>query len=55
MHWMERKIAQTANTPAMQDRSNRQKDPNLYRRVLYLLSYVPLLGYNKNWLISEYG
>ena len=27
-HWLERKIAQTANAPAMQARSD---DPNIYR------------------------
>ena len=40
-HWMEWKIAQTANAPAMQDPSTMQEDPNLYSRVLYHLSYVP--------------
>ena len=38
-HWLERKIAQTANAFAMQDRSAIQEDPNLYSRVLYHLSY----------------
>ena len=37
-HWLEWKIAKTANAPAMQVRSD---DPNLYRRVLYRLRYVP--------------
>ena len=37
-HWLEWKIARTAKTPAMQARLD---DPNLYRRVLYRLSYVP--------------
>ena len=36
---LERKIAQTANAPGIQVRSD---DPNLYMRVLYHLSYVPL-------------
>ena len=39
-HWLEGKIAQTANAPAMQAQSD---DPNLSRRVLYRLSYVPPL------------
>ena len=34
----EREIAQTANAPAMQARSD---DHNLYRQVFYRLSYVP--------------
>ena len=38
-HWLEWKIAQTANASAMQDRSG---DPNLHSWVLYHLSYVPL-------------
>ena len=42
-HWLEQKIAQTANASAMQDRSAMQEDPNLYSRVLYRLSYVPPL------------
>ena len=37
-HRLERKIAQTANVPVMQARSD---DPNLCRRVLYHLTYVP--------------
>ena len=36
-HWLEWKIAQTANAPAMHARSD---DPNLYRQVHYRLSYV---------------
>ena len=40
--WLERKIVQTANASAMQDQSA-VYDPNLYSRVLYLLSYVPPL------------
>ena len=36
-HWLEWKIAQTVNAPTMQAQSD---DPNLYRRVLYRLSYV---------------
>ena len=39
-HWLEQKIAQTANASAMQGRSTMQEDPNLYSRVLYRLSYV---------------
>ena len=42
-HWLERKIAQTVNTSAMQDQSAMQEDPNLYSLVLYYLSYVPPL------------
>ena len=38
-HWLEGKIVQTANTSAVQDRLG---DPNLYRWVLYRLSYTPL-------------
>ena len=41
-HWLEWKIAQTANASAMQDRSAMQDDPNRYSWVLYRLSYVPL-------------
>ena len=37
--WLESKIAQTANAPAVQDRYD---DPNLYRWVLYHLTYVLL-------------
>ena len=48
VHGLERKIAQTANAFAMQDKSTMQEDPNLYRWVLYNLSYVPLLIYC-NW------
>ena len=33
-HWLEWKIAQNANAPAVQDRSAMQEDPNLYSRVL---------------------
>ena len=29
IHWLEQKIAQTANASAMQDRSVMQEDPNL--------------------------
>ena len=29
-HWLERKIAQTANASIMQDRPAMQEDPNLY-------------------------
>ena len=36
-NWLEQKIAQTENASAM------QKDPNLYSRVLYRLSYIPPL------------
>ena len=35
-HWLE--LAQTANAPAMQARSD---EPNLYRRVPYQLSCAP--------------
>ena len=38
-HWVEWKIAQTANASAVQDRSG---DLNLYKWVLYHLSYVLL-------------
>ena len=41
-HWLERKIAQTANRSTMQDYSAMQEDSNLYVRVLYHLSYVPV-------------
>ena len=37
--WLERKITQAANASAVQDRSG---DPNLYRWILYPLSYGPL-------------
>ena len=37
-HWLERKIAQTANLPTRQARLD---DPNLYRQVLYCLSDIP--------------
>ena len=41
-HWLEQKIAQTANVCAVPDRSD---DPNLYRWVLYRLNYYgPLLS-----------
>ena len=43
-HWLERDIILTANEPAMQTRSY---DPNLYRWVLYHLSYVP--PHSKTW------
>ena len=43
-HWLEQKIAQTANAPDMQARSD---DPFHYRPVLYRLSYVlSPLGHN---------
>ena len=38
-HWLEKKIAQTANATAVQDRSG---DPNLYSWVFYHVSYVSL-------------
>ena len=38
-HWLELKVAQTANTSAVQDRSD---DLNRHRWVLYGLSYIPL-------------
>ena len=38
-HWLEWKVAQTANASAMQDRSIMQEDPNLYSKVLYRLSF----------------
>ena len=41
-HWLEQKIAQTANATAVQDRSG---DRNVYRWVLYHLSYVALPGF----------
>ena len=40
-HWLEQKIAQTANVSAMQDRFALHEDPNIYNRVLYHLSYAP--------------
>ena len=46
-HWLERKIAQTGNASAMQDRSAMQEDLNLYSQVLYRLSYFPPLGVMK--------
>ena len=39
--WLEQKIGQTANASAMQDRAAMQRDPNLYSRVHYRLSYIP--------------
>ena len=45
-HWLERKIAQTANAPTMQTQSD---DPHFYRRVLYRLSYTPLPFYTTKW------
>ena len=38
-HWFERKIAQTANAPTMQ--AWLDDDPNIYKRLLYRLSYAP--------------
>ena len=40
-HWLEQKVAQTANDSAMQDRTAMQEDQNLYSWMLYHLSYVP--------------
>ena len=37
--WLELKIAQTAIAPTMQDQSD---DPNLYKQMLYHLSYSAL-------------
>ena len=45
-HWLDWKIAQTANASAMQDWSVMQEDPNLYSKVLYHLSYVQPSGTN---------
>ena len=43
-HWLEWKIAQTANPSTMQDRSAMQEDPNIYSKVLYRVSHIlPLL------------
>ena len=42
-HWLDQKIAKTANASTMEDRSAMQKDPNLYNRVLYRLSYILFL------------
>ena len=48
-HWLERKIAYTANAITVEDRSG---DPNHYRWVLYRLSYIwlqdGLLNANRN-------
>ena len=44
-HWLEWKIAQTANASTILDRFAIQEDPNLYSRMLYCLSYVPPLSY----------
>ena len=38
-YWLDQKFAQAANATAVQDGSGA---PNLYRRVLYRLNYVPL-------------
>ena len=43
-HWLERKIAQTTNTSAMQDRSTMQPDPNFYSWMFYHLSYELVYG-----------
>ena len=54
-HWLERKIAQTANVSAMQDRSAMWEDPNLYSRVLYRPSYIPpLLSFSHSKSYSVY-
>ena len=47
-HWLERKMAQTANASAnaMQDRSAMQEDLNHYSWVLYHLSYALPLPQN---------
>ena len=37
-HWLEWKVAQTANATSVQDRSD---DPKIYRWMLYRLTYVP--------------
>ena len=44
-HWLEHKIAQTANASAMQNPSAMQADQNLYSRVLYHLTYIAPLFY----------
>ena len=53
-HWLEREIAQTGNALAMQAQSN---DLNLYRRVLYGLSFVllPVLFQNAITAIPKHG
>ena len=37
-HWLKQEIVQTTNASTMQPRLD---DPNLYRQMLYHLSYVP--------------
>ena len=41
-HWLERKIAPTANASTRQNQPAMHEYLNLYSRVLYCLSYVPL-------------
>ena len=47
-HWLERKIAQTAIEPAVQDQSAMKEDSNLYSKVLYILSY------DQQWHWNDY-